>query len=625
VKLFTSYFTKLILFWFFSFFVLRVLFYLGNTFLLGDVPFSLILQSFYKALRLDLSMLSYFIALPMVFAFIFSFSKTRFVFRLVDILTCFFIVLYSTTAVGEMCLYREWKAKLSMQALEHFLHPSEVFKTASLGLTFVFFSLSIVFSWLLIRIYKRKVSILHHPQLHDLSFGKFKWKSSLFFFISIVFCALSVRGGWQEIPIQSSDAFFCTQPTVNDAAVNPLWNLVFNFVDYEDHFKENPYQDFDVAKANEIVAKLYKTEKDSTQYFLTTTRPNIAFIILEGWSANEIKSYGGDDFARFMDSLSNQGIRFTKLYPAAYVSDQGIPAVLSGYPSLSRISVINQSTKSAKLPCINQDLKKIGYQSGFAFGGDLNYGNIKSYIFNKQFDVVKEEPDFDKHLPRGNLGIQDADMANEYLQLLNAAKPPFVYAWFTLSTHMPYDYKGEKKKLTDQENDYVNSIEYADNALHHFFDEAKKQAWYQNTLFVIVSDHSHGSQKNLSEYDPEFHRIPLLFFGEVIKPEFRGKNIDKVYSQLDISSTLLYQLKLDSAAKAYGWSKNMFNPYMLPFAFFCNYGGAGFVTNQGYIGYQHKVKQLIVNSFGDKNPNADTLTTFAKAFQEAVYEDYRLK
>ncbi len=568
-------------------------------------------------------MISYFLMLPVILVFVYTFLKKKVIVKTIDTLTCIFIVIYVLTAVGEMCLYREWKAKLSVQAMQHFMHPSEVFKTTSLSLTLLFFSLSALLSWFFIRIYKRKISIKNDATI--LTFGTFYWKSILFFICGGIFCFLGLRGGWQEIPIMDSDAFFCTQPTVNDATVNPLWNLMYNFFDYEDHFKENPYTDFEIKKANEIVASLYKTQKDTTVSILTSRKPNIVFIILEGWSSYEIKSFGGDNIAPFMDSLSREGIRFTKTYPAAYVSDQGIPAILSGYPSVSRISVINQSSKSAKLPCISKDLKPLGYQSGFVFGGDLNYGNIKSYIFNQQFDVVKEEPDFDKSLPRGNLGIQDEDMEGEYLKLLNAAKSPFVYAWFTLSTHMPYDYAGKKVKLFERENDYVNSIVYADKALQHFFGNAKKQLWYKNTLFVIVSDHSHGSQKDFSEYDPEYHHIPLIFFGDVIDYGFRGVIIDNVCSQLDITKTLLKQVNPDAPASEYVWSKDLFNPTTKSFAFSPNFGGAAFVTNEGAIGYQHGVKQLIVNTFGDKNPMADTLTMYSKAYQEAVYEDYRIK
>jgi phosphoglycerol transferase MdoB-like AlkP superfamily enzyme len=316
---------------------------------------------------------------------------------------------------------------------------------------------------------------------------------------------------------------------------------------------------------------------------------------------------------------------FSKLYPAGYVSDQGIPAVLSGYPAISRIAVINQNSKSVPLPCINQDLEKHGYQSGFVFGGDLNYGNIRSYIFNKKFNLVKEERDFDSGIERGKLGIQDGDMATQYVQLLNSAKAPFVYTWFTLSSHMPYDFPGEKKQLEAVENEYTNSIIYSDNALRKFFAEAKKQAWYANTLFVLVADHSHACHKNYSVYDAEYHRIPLVFYGDVIKPEFKGKKIENVYSQLDITYSLLKQMNLQEESRQYVWSKDMFNPYTKPFAFYCSFAGAGFVTNDGFVGYQHKVKDLIFNTLENNKPLSDSLTMFGKAFQQSVYEDYRLK
>jgi hypothetical protein len=509
-----------------------------------------------------------------------------------------------------------------VQALQHFTHPSEVFRTTSVGLTVLFFSLVIITSWVFIRIYNRKISLRKQHPIDTNLLGKFRWKAIVYFVIGTVFLGIAFRGGVQEIPIQSSDSFFCIEPTVNDAAVNPMWNLMYNIADYEINFKENPYKDFEIAKANDIVKSLYKTDKDTTNIFLKTKKPNIVFIILEGWSVYDIKSFGGDDYAPFADSLSKQGIRFTRFYPAGYVSDQGVPAVLSSYPAVSRIAVINQSSKSVPLPCINQDLAKQGYQSGFMFGGDLNYGNIKSYIFNKKFEVVKEEKDIDGSIRRGALGIQDADMQAQYLNILNEAKSPFVYAWFTLSTHMPYDYLGEKKQLTKLENDYTNSVTYADKALQSFFAKAKKQSWYANTLFVITSDHSHGCHRDFSSYNPEYHRTPLIFFGDLIDSTYRGMEVKNVFSQLDIIKTIEKQMGLNTEANQYVWGKDMFNPYSKHFAYYCSFDGGGFITDDGYIGYQHGVKSLIFNSFDKENPDAEKLTMYSKAFQEAVYEDY---
>ncbi|MBN8696402.1 MAG: sulfatase-like hydrolase/transferase [Bacteroidetes bacterium] len=615
----------LVLFWFIVFLACRLSFYLCVIPLLDDVSSGLIFQSLYKGLRLDLSMIGYLISFPLLLFTVFYFTKKQLFIRLANLINYLFILIYVLAAVGEACLYREWKSKLSMQALQHFMHPSEVFKTTSWGLTVLFFGLSILLTYVFIKLYNRKVAIVKGVLSETDTFIAKLGKGLLYFVLIIVFAGLSIRGGVQQIPIQSSDAFFCTSPIANDAAVNPLWNIAFSIVDYENHFKENPFKDFSQADADKIVSDLYKLEKDSTIQFLDNTRPNIVFIIMESWSAYVSKKFGGDDFAPFIDSIANEGIAFTKIYPPAYVSDQGIPAVLSGYPAVSRISIINQSSKSMKLNCINQDLKKYGYQSGFIFGGDLNYGNIKSYIFNKEFDVVKEEKDIDGSLTRGKLGIQDEDMQKVYLNYLNQAKQPFLYSWFTLSSHMPYDFKGEKKALVPhKENDYINSIVYADNSFRNFFKEASKQAWYKNTLFVIVADHSHATHKDFSVYDAEYHRIPLLFFGDVIKKEWRGKTVEAVYSQMDIPATLLNQMGLKQEAAQYKWSKDMFNPNSKHFAYFCSFAGGGMVVDSGSVGYQHGLDELVVNRTSN-NKLADSLKQLGKAYQQSVYEDYRLK
>lgn len=611
------------IFWILIFTLCRILFYFCNTHLLTGIGFGLALQSFYKGMRLDLSMIAYLLAIPFLLTILYHFLQKKFIAKAIDYFNYGLIIFYTLIAVGELCLYREWQSKLSVQALQHLANPSEVFKSASWGLTILFFTLVITQGSFFIWLYRKKISFGEFLQEVKQPLKELVWKGIVFLFAGAFVIVFFLRGGLQAIPIQSSDPYFCTEPLINDAAVNPMWSIMFNIFEHEKHFKKNPFNDFVQKDAERMVKEFYKVEKDTTEKFLTTQRPNIVFILLEGWSAQCIKSYEGDNYAPFFDSLSLQGIRFTKFYPQAYTSDQGIPAVLSGYPSASRISIISQSSKSAKLPCINKDLKAYGYNSSFIFGGDLNYGNIRSYLFNVGFGTIKEEADLSS-LPKGKLGIQDAYMAEEFLKLNNQTKTPFVNVWFTLSTHMPYDYEGEKKKLTEVENNYVNSISYADNALKNFFNKAKNQSWYKNTLFVIVSDHSHASHKDYGVYDANYHRIPLLFFGEVIDPKYKGNKVDKVFSQIDISYTLLKQMGLDKEAEQYVWSKNMFNPYSKGFAYYCSFNGGGMVFNKGSVGFQHGLKDLVSNNTNNEALR-DSLVNFGKVFQQAFFEDYRTK
>lgn len=625
LKFIIRWFLLLILYWFLIFFIGRISFYACLIPLLEGVPLAKILQSLYTGLRLDLSTIGYLISLSVVLFSLYLLRQKKLLLSTIDSINYVFIIIYVLTFVGEACVYREWKAKLSMQALQHFMHPSEVFKTTSTGLTFLFFGLSAILIAIFLKIYQLRFSASKIQFYPTKSLIKKAITSFLFLIVGLFFSVICIRGGFQAIPIQSSDAFFCTTPIVNDAAVNPFWNIAYNIIDYENRFKNNPYSDFELAEAQKIVKQIYDVPNDSSIQLLNTQRPNIVFIILESWNAHVIKSFGGDNFSPFIDSLSKQGISFTKFYPAGYVSDQGIPAILSGYPAVSRISIINQSSKSAKLPCINQDLKEYGYQSGFLFGGDLNYGNIKSYIYNKSFDVVKEEKDIEARFKRGKLGIQDNDMAEIYLSQLNQAKTPFIYAWFTLSTHMPYDFPGKMKSLVNhKENEFINSITFADQALKSFFSKAQFQDWYKNTLFVLVADHSHSDHTDQSVYNSEYHRIPMIFFGDVIKSEFRGKKVNGVFSQLDITKTLLNQLGLRQKSSQYIWSKDIFNPNSKHIAYFSSFAGGGVVTDSEEVGYQHGLKELVVNTCR-ANTTSDSLLRYGKAFQQVVFEDYRLK
>ena len=86
---------------------------------------------------------------------------------------------------------------------------------------------------------------------------------------------------------------------------------------------ENPYIYFSNDEAKQNVRELYKTETDSTIYFLKTEKPNIVLVILEGWSADMIKSLGGyDSVTTGFDKLASQGILFDSLYASGDLSDQ---------------------------------------------------------------------------------------------------------------------------------------------------------------------------------------------------------------------------------------------------------------------------------------------------------------
>ncbi|MEZ4909367.1 MAG: LTA synthase family protein [Saprospiraceae bacterium] len=527
-------------------------------------------------------------------------------------------------STGETLIYSQWLSKLNVTALSHFQNPTEVFSTTSYRFIAIFIAFIVGSTYLFNKLYtwlfKSKTISLFHTRNSFLDNVFLLVRVIFFVFVAVV----SIRGGLQPFPIQSSDAYFSKYPLANDIAVNPFWNIVHQLLESNGQLDSDKFISFNDKAANEIMTNTHFRSGFSDQSLLSNKKPNIVIILLESWSANLSKSFGGEtSFTPFLDSLVGDGLSFTNIYASGHVSDQGIPAVLSGYPALSQMSIANYNEKSQKLNSINKHLSKIGYQDFILFGGDLTYGNIKSYVYNMDFDVIKEEGDFIGDIEIGRLGVQDISMQAELLNQMNITQQPFFGVWFTLSSHMPYDYVGVKEPLVDhRENDYVNSVKYSDACLRQFFMDAKRQAWFDSTMFIFVSDHSHITHLPYNNYSAPYHKIPMLWYGSVINKEFRGKNIDVVGSQIDIAKTLENQLGLVDDARQFELGNDLLSNDHPQHAYYCSFDGYGMVVKDGAVGYK----------FGQKDPvyssgkiNVDSVTTIMRAFQQYIFKDFKNK
>lgn len=610
---------RYIIFWLVVFLINRIVFLISAASYFPEETFLHVLQALVSGWLLDLATAGYLLPIPGLLMTLFVATGRRWILVLMDIMVAFFIVVYCLTCFGELLLYREWMTKLTMQALLHFKHPAEVFRTAQLHTSVIFFVMSIIFSAGYIFIYNRKISERKRGAAeHSTGSGKaIAVSASVILFVPINF--LMIRGGWRAIPISDSDAYYSSSHILNDAAVNPLWSLAHNIIEYTTHQDENPYVFMSAAEADQGLKAMMAVEKDTTVYFLSAEKPNLVYIILEGYTAYALPNFGGDNYAPFMDSLSREGLAFTRCYAAAYASDQGIPAILSAYPSTPKIAITNQSSKTVHLPCISRDMKARGYECGFIFGGQLNYGNIKSYLYNTGFDKVIERGNFPESTPDGHLGIQDQDMAPLAVGELNKAKEPFLYAWFTISTHSPYDISAPMKDLTEKQNQYVNTLVYSDEAIRNFFTEAQKQPWYKNTLFVFISDHSHFNHRDINIDNQEYHRLVSFFYGDVIKTGYRGKKIDKVISQMDLTPTLLKQFQINTDQYVFG--KNMMNPYTKTFAYFDYHYGSGFITDSCFISRRDRSDEILIQTCQDLTSNK-LLKHQHEVFLQKTFQDY---
>lgn len=566
--------------WMLFFQITRFVFVFWNYEELMSLPIQELFALPFEAMYLDMAMTSYLMGIPFLLFALALFSEKTFFLKMSRYFTAMLIVIVSCLTFGELPIYDEWHTKLNYKAISYLSNPSEVFHTASTSQLLLGIFASILLSLFGIFLFKKIVSI--PPQISR----KPLIISFLFLIITPGLLVLGLRGGFQQIPIQVSDAYYSQHNVLNVAATNSTFNLLSSCLKNAKAGK--PYQFMPDNESKALFDAIYKTPQDSTTQILTTHRPNIVLVILESWSGDLVKSCGGyDSIAPNMENLIKQGFFFNNCYASGGLSDQGMAAIFSAFPAQPKTSIIKQPSKYEHLPCINTELAQNGYHTSFLFGGQLSYGNIRSYMYFNGFDRIKEGKDFDDSIPQGALGVQDEYLFERQLHDLAQEKEPFFAAMFTLSSHSPYDFPmKEVIHWGDKEKKYLNSVLYADACIHDFMEKAKQTKWYPNTLFIFVSDHSHNSPHNWTIMQPEYRKIPLLFYGEVIKPEYRGKKDSVVASQTDVAATLLKQLGI--SAQRFPYSKNLFNPYSPRHAFYSFDEGFGLIKSEGQLAWYVK-------------------------------------
>lgn len=623
MKILIKYIVSLLAFWLLVFLTNRIFFILYQLPIGERIKLNSDLAlSFVAGHQLDFATASMFMMPVILFVSLFYIFKIEFLHSVIKFWIGLVLTIYIITSLSDSGLYREWNAKLNMQALEHFKNPSEVFQIISPKLMLFFVTLILLFTFPFYYLYKRKI----HPQLLSLDNEKISkrvLKSSAFFVVGVFGAILFIRGGLLGMPINQSVAYFSNDVLANDIAVNPFYNILQDFSIKNNIPDSSVYKFRTNEEAKSIIANDFEIKKDTTIQILKNNRPNIVIIFLESWSADNIQCLDGiEGCTPQFDKLAKEGLLFTQAYSNAYVSDQGIPAVMSGYPSVSRVAIINQPAKVPLLPTITEELKTLEYNTSFLFGGELVYGNIRGYLLEKQFDEMKEVFQIPQY-PTGRLGVHDEYTFKELGDMLIKKKEPFLQGYFTQSTHMPYDFipsDNWKSESNDPEKLYTESVHYSDIHLGKFFDRMKKEKIYENTLFIVVADHSHNSIKQRDPGFPTRHRIPLLFLGGALRDEWKGKNWTRIVSQLDVPATLFAQMDIKS--NRYPWSRNIFNPYTPSSAYYVFYGGMGYICDSGFAS-SHQENPFNISTESNDSVTTKTWLNKALSFQQLVYEDLK--
>ncbi|SEN52786.1 Phosphoglycerol transferase MdoB [Mucilaginibacter gossypiicola] len=615
-------FFRFFVFWLVFFVITRATFEIYFLHKLNDAKIGEILQTFFWGLRLDISATAYICVIPiLVFAINWFIPKVRIkpIWLKAYVWFCLFCI--SLNTVLNFNIFREWGTKVSFRVFTSFYHaPSEaiassgsspVGKCIFIGIALL--TTGIVLSHFIINYKFKKPDA--RPSL-KLSL------TTLLLFVNFVL----MRGGLQAKPVSQNSAYFSEKQILNQSALNTEWNL-FNNVFENLRPLYNPYLYDHPDEAAKTVDELYSVKNNSTQQILTTGRPNVVIIQMESYTADVIESLGGDKgVAPNFEKFIKNGLFFNNIYASGDRTDKGIVALMSGFPSQAIRTIISDTVKHKKLPAISASFKDAGYETAYFYGGKSNYMNFDKFMTSHNIDHIIDEASFDNSHVKTQWGVYDDDLLTRNLQYSATQKQPFFNYVQTSSNHEPFTLPVKHHFADDANGDPANKFRstayFTDSCLNAYFEHAKKQSWYKNTLFILVADHGHRLPRNTAEaYDPAKYHIPLLFFGEVIKPEYRGKTIGKLGGQTDVAATLMAQLGMRH--NQFKWSKDLLNPNSKEFAFFDWDNGFGFMQPGQAVSYDNAGRTMIYNS----KRNADEKTTeaalaYGKAYLQQVFTEY---
>jgi phosphoglycerol transferase MdoB-like AlkP superfamily enzyme len=598
------------LFWTVYFIIARIIFLSYHINDSKNLTLETVYGIFSNGIRMDLSMAAYLCILPFLFVTFSNFVKNGTFQNTIFTYTFTAVTVVTLIIVIDLEVYNIWDFRLDATPLSYLSSPKEAW--ASIANSPVF---QLILSAVIL------IALASNTVYRILANRVYDWKvikNFPFIIYGILISAaliIPIRGGIFNIaPMNHSSVYFSSNNFANISALNAPWNF-FSSILHKNANKVNPYTYLPKTGIESIRKDLFVSGGVNTTYIdKSKTSPNVIFIVWESFSSKNIGlTHKNVEVTPYMNKLRNQSVYFSNIYASGDRTDKALPAILSGYPAQSTESIIKIPQKSASLPFLTKEFNQKEYSSSFYYGGDTEFANIKSYLFNANFEKMVDYNDFPSDLNTSKWGVHDEYVFNKFLEDNNTIhKKPFFSTILTLSSHEPFETTREVKIPGDETTDkYLNAIHYTDEVLGEFLEKAKKTTWWKNTIIVILADHGH--KLPLAKLKQDDFKIPVFWTGGAVKS---FANIHKLGSQTDIINTLFGQIGWKS--KNYTFGKNILDSKTKSWAHFCFNDGFGFLENDKYVIFDNVGKKII-----DANVNEKSTTILkGKALQQYNFQDF---
>ncbi len=332
-----------------------------------------------------------------------------------------------------------------------------------------------------------------------------------------------------------------------------------NEIDYARFYATLPAGDVDRILRTELREPATRAELGNTgdlRRMIDNPGParplNLVLIMVESLSAEFMGHFS--DAHRWtpqLDGIADQGLAFDNFYATGTRTDRGLEAVTLSMPPTPGRSIVKRIGHEKGYWSLGNVLRAKGYDTTFVYGGRGFFDNMNAFFAGNGYRIVDQTS-----VPSAEIGFENAwgmadeDIYRQALKIADAAhgrRQPFFMHIMTTSNHRPYTFPAGRIALPSGSG-RPGAVQYTDWAIGDFLAQARTQAWFDDTLFVIVADHCASSAGKVDLPARRYHVPMIVYAPKHVAP---GRNTT-VSSQIDVAPTLLALLGMDYESGAFG-------------------------------------------------------------------------
>jgi phosphoglycerol transferase MdoB-like AlkP superfamily enzyme len=328
-----------------------------------------------------------------------------------------------------------------------------------------------------------------------------------------------------------------------------------NEIDYDKFYKTLPIEQAAAALAGGLAPapaggsqRPYEREVRGEG---TERKLNVVLVSVESLSAEFLGVFGDTHhLTPNLDRLAQEGLLFTHLYATGTRTVRGLEALAMSVPPTPGHSIVKRPDNGG-LFTIADVFKDKGYEPLFLYGGYGYFDNMNAFFGGNGYTVVDRTALKADQVHYENIwGVADEDLFDLTVRELDrrhAEGKRFFAHVMTTSNHRPFTYPEGRIDIPSHSG-RDGGVKYTDWAIGHLIEEARKRPWFDDTIFVIVADHTHRG-RGRTDLPIENYHIPMIVWSP---RHVQPGRVDTIASQIDVAPTLLGMLGFSYRSRFFG-------------------------------------------------------------------------